>query len=67
MLLDKLYGLLNLLQFKCDHFSSLFQAESQFYLISFLNASSEENSTLEFSVPLVYWCRSFKVIINDFY
>ena len=30
MLLDKPYGLLNLLEFKCDHFSSLFQAESQF-------------------------------------
>ena len=30
MLLDKSYGLLNLLEFKCDHLSSLFQAESQF-------------------------------------
>ena len=30
MLLDKPYGLLNLLEFKCDHFSSFFQAESQF-------------------------------------
>ena len=31
MILDKSYGLLNLLEFKCDHFSSsLFQAESQF-------------------------------------
>ena len=30
MLLDKPYGLLNLLELKCDHFSSLFQAESQF-------------------------------------
>ena len=30
LLLDKPYGLLNLLEFKCDHFSSPFQAESQF-------------------------------------
>ena len=30
MLLDKPYGLLNLLDFKYDHFSSLCQAESQF-------------------------------------
>ena len=30
MLLDNTYGLLNLLYFKYDHFSSLCQAESQF-------------------------------------
>ena len=30
MLLDKPYELLNLLEFKCDHFSSLFGAESIF-------------------------------------
>ena len=31
MLLDKPYGLLNILEFKCDHLvGSLFQAESQF-------------------------------------
>ena len=29
MLLDKPYGLLNLLEFKYDHFRSLFKAESQ--------------------------------------
>ena len=54
MLLDKSYGLLNLLEFKYDQFRSLFKAESQFQnsnvgrnsMISFLNASLEENSTL---------------------
>ena len=30
MLLDKPHGLLNLREFKCDHFSNVFQAESQF-------------------------------------
>ena len=34
MLLDKLYGLLNLLELKCDHFSCLFQAESQFQILA---------------------------------
>ena len=30
MILDNTYGLLNILEFKCNHFNSLFQAESQF-------------------------------------
>ena len=30
MLLDKPYGALKLFEFKCDHFSSVFKAESQF-------------------------------------
>ena len=30
MLLDNTYGSLNLLEFKCNHFTSLFQAESEF-------------------------------------
>ena len=30
ILLNKSYGLLNLLEFKCDYFGSIFQAESQF-------------------------------------
>ena len=30
MLLDNIYGLLNLLKFKCDHFSGLLLTESQF-------------------------------------
>ena len=32
MLLVNIYGLLNLLEFQCDHFSSLFQAEYQFQI-----------------------------------
>ena len=30
MLLNNTYGLLNRLEFKCNHFTSLFEAESEF-------------------------------------
>ena len=30
ILLDNIYGLLNILEFKCNRFTSLFQAESEF-------------------------------------
>ena len=49
MFLDKLYGLLNLLEFKCDYFFSLnfkIQMLAGNSLILFLNSNSEENSTL---------------------
>ena len=64
MLLDKSYGLLNLLEFKFGHFSSPFQAEPQFQnsnvgagnsLNSFLNPKSEENSTLVKHLYHVYF------------
>ena len=41
MLLDNAYGLLNLLEFKCNHFNSLFQAESEFKNSNFGGKSSE--------------------------
>ena len=41
MLLDNAYGLLNLLEFKCNHFDSLFQAESEFKNSNFGGKSSE--------------------------
>ena len=41
MLLDNTYGLLNHLEFKCNHFTSLFQAESEFKYSNFGGKSSE--------------------------
>ena len=41
MLLDHTYGLLNLLEFKCDHLTSLFQAESEFKKSKFGGKFSE--------------------------
>ena len=41
MLLDNAYGLLNLLEFKCNYFNSLFQAESEFKNSNFGRKSSE--------------------------
>ena len=41
MLLDNAYGLLNLFEFKCNHFNSIFQAESEFKNSNFGGKSSE--------------------------
>ena len=41
MLLGNVYGLLNLLEFKCYHFNGLFQAESEFKNSNFGGKSSE--------------------------
>ena len=41
MNLDYIYGLLNLLELKCNHFNSLFQAESEFKNSNFGGKSSE--------------------------
>ena len=41
MLFDDAYGLLNLLEFKCNDFHSLFQAESEFKNSNFGGKSSQ--------------------------
>ena len=41
MLLDNACGLLNLLEFKCNNFNSLFRAESEFKNSNFGGKSSE--------------------------
>ena len=38
MLLDNAYGLLNLLEFKCNHFDIIFQAESEYLIIKKIKA-----------------------------
>ena len=48
MFLDKPYGLLNLLEYKCDHFSSLFQAESKFQFSKVGGKMLDFNSQCQF-------------------
>ena len=62
MLLDKAYGLLYILEIKCDHFSSLFQAESQFQnsniggkqIENLCHAGSEISTTLDNLIVLFF-------------
>ena len=60
MILDKTYGLLNLLESECNHFTSLYQAEYEFENSNFGGKSSELliqcrfTNKFDFRIPITY-------------
>ena len=65
MLLDNIYGLLNLFEFKINHFNSLVQAKSEFKNSNFGGKYIEIMSSLMFSNKYDFSTEKYKYLPSD--